>query len=742
MRIGSHGAVVRSVDFLPMRDHAGSPVDSTAPRPRLTPQGSCAALARTPSRRLWRCRSPLLLGALLASVLMPASRDSAEPLFRSGRDAGYVEPAACVSCHGEIAATFRQTGMGRSFFKLTPESAAADFSGRKPFYHEASRRYYLPFEREGRYYIRRHQQGPDGGGHVNVVEKEVHYVMGSGNHARGYIHRTPQNRLLQLPLTWYSEQGGFWEMAPGYDQPAHPDFRREIDYECMSCHNGYPEVADDEGARWKSPVYPDRIPEGIDCQRCHGPGREHVAAAGKGVGVEPEALKASIVNPARLPHDRQLEICMQCHLETTSRELPHSIWRYGKGPFSYQPSKTLSEFVLHFDHRPGTSWDDKFEVVNAVYRLRKSTCFTESNGSLTCTICHDPHHAPRREEATRLFSNACLRCHGQKIPSAIKRGDHPATDECVSCHMQKRRPEDAIHTRLTDHLISRRPSPNKTVKRAPYRGEVELYYPSRKPATVQEELYLAVAQVKDRVNLEQGLVRLQSLLRKHKPTRPEFAFELGEGYRAVARWNAAIRSHQESLTQAPNFWPAYRGMGLALIATGDAAAAVDALEHAAKHTPEEPSVLNALGDAYYRAGRLRPAVSALQKARRLHPDLAEPHNNLGVVYSAQGKMTAAQAMFREAIRMRPDYASAHRNLAGLLAPREPASALKHLQEAVRLEPENPQFRFDLGIVSVKAGAVEEGRGHLERVAQSTDARLRKAARAVLKELNGKARQTG
>ena len=679
-----------------------------------------------------------MLGALLACVLTSASGDCAEPFYRSGRDAGYVEPAACVSCHAEIAATFRQTGMGRSFFKLRPENAAADFSGRKPFYHEASRRFYLPFEREGRHFIRRYQQGPDGG-HINVVEKEIHYVMGSGNHARGYIHRTPQDRLLQLPLTWYSEseRGGFWEMAPGYDQPSHPGFRREIDYECMSCHNGYPEMAVGEDASWKSPVYPGRIPEGIDCQRCHGPGREHVAAATK--GVEPATLKASVVNPARLPHDHQLEICMQCHLETTSRDLPHSIRRYGKGPFSYQPSKPLSEFVLHFDHRPGTSWDDKFEVVNAVYRLRKSACFTESQGSFTCTICHDPHHAPRREEATRLFSNACLGCHGQKIPIAIKRGDHPATDECVSCHMQKRRPEDAIHTRLTDHLISRRPSPNKTAKRAPYRGEVALYYPSRKPATVEEELYLAVAQVKDRVNLKHGLVRLQSLLRKHEPTRPEFAFELGEGFRAVARWDAAIRSHQDSLAQAPSFWPAYRGMGLALIATGDAAAAVDALENAAKHAPEEPSVLNALGDAYYHAGRLREAMATLQKARRMHPELAEPHNNLGVVYSAQGKTTAAQAMFREAIRTRPDYASAHRNLASLLAPREPASAVKHLQEAFRLEPENSQFRFDLGVVLVKAGAVEEGRGHLERVAQSSDARLRKAARGVLNKLNGKAR---
>ena len=57
---------------------------------------------------------------------------------------------------------------------------------------------------------------------------------------RTYVHRNADGTLLELPLAWYAEKGGYWAMNPGYDAPDYPYARRQIAYDCMFCHNAYP----------------------------------------------------------------------------------------------------------------------------------------------------------------------------------------------------------------------------------------------------------------------------------------------------------------------------------------------------------------------------------------------------------------------------------------------------------------------------------------------------------------------
>src|SRR5271166_70974 len=432
----------------------------------------------------WRWRI-----ALAAFCAIQASGQSPGPAASSQ---GYAAPDACAGCHAAQWESYRQTGMGRSFSQPGPQNRIEDLS--QPYYHAASATYYAMAERDGKYFQQQYQLDFDGK-QTNFSELQIDFIVGSGNHSRTYLHRTSRNTLIELPLAWYAEKGGYWAMNPGYDRPDHQGRRRLIGDDCMFCHNAYPRIP--EGQRG-DPVFTG-VPNGIDCQRCHGPGERHVTLARNPAAPRAEA-RAAIVNPARLAPERRMEVCLQCHLETTSFPLPNSIVRYEREPFSYRPGEPLADFMLHFDRAPGGNQEERFEIAGSAYRLARSACFRKSNGALGCTTCHDPHESQHGEAAARHYASVCRQCHGAGFDRLVTRGQHPAPNDCIGCHMPKRRTGDVVHVVMTDHFIQRRKPardllaeiPERPGDANPYRGEVVLYYPSV-PPKAEDELYLAVA---------------------------------------------------------------------------------------------------------------------------------------------------------------------------------------------------------------------------------------------------------
>lgn len=259
----------------------------------------------TLSFQAWERRSrplPRLAGlralAILAALWLAADCSSS-----------YAAPGQqCLPCHSRQVEAFRKTGMGRSVDERPVLPAAT-------FFHRTSNRHYAITGSS----VRRHQVDRQGQ-QINVIEKPVTFAIGSGNHAITYISRTPQGRLLELPVSYYAKLRAY-AMSPGYDRPDHPDFRREISDSCLACHSG------------------SREPSPIDCERCHGDTAAHLAQPSKG----------TIVNPAALPLPRQLDLCLQCHLETASSGLNDSLRIPGRDAFSYKPGEPLANYKLFFD---------------------------------------------------------------------------------------------------------------------------------------------------------------------------------------------------------------------------------------------------------------------------------------------------------------------------------------------------------------------------------------------------------
>jgi predicted CXXCH cytochrome family protein len=672
--------------------------------------------------------------ALLAIACLTACREKPQP---SPPTSNYVNPTLCASCHPNIAKTYSLTGMGRSFFRPRTENVVEDYETRHTLHHPASDRTYTMIARDGRWFQRRHQIGFDGS-ETNVVETQIDYVIGSGNHARSYLHRTAEGKLVELPVTWYSEKNGYWAMSPGYDRPDHSDFRRAISYECMFCHNGYPSAVGTDG------IFVGDIPEGIDCQRCHGPGRAHVEAASSG-HASLESIRRAIVNPARLSRERQLDVCMQCHLQTTSLRSPDSIRRYTRRPFSYQPGEPLQDYAVYFDYAGNA---DRFEIDHAAYRLSKSRCFERSQ--MTCTTCHDPHQASRGQQAVARYEGICRNCHNS---AHAMRGKN-----CLDCHMPKRRTDDVVHVVVTDHYIQRRkPSsdllaPREEIHQANV-GAVTIYFPAP-----DAELYLGVAEV-------QYPEVLRSAVERYRPAQPEFNFELGRAYVKSGQIENGIHWLEEALRIRADFSPALKELGAALSDSGQLARAAEVLER----VPLDADALTDLGGVYMRQGKPDQAEQALQKAIAINPDIPVAYNLLGLQRSRKGDHSGAEANFRRAIRIQPDLSAAQSNLGNLLAgagdlrqaifhfrkaiAADPGNvdahynlgqafaasgsfdeALREFRLAIQLDPDSYPSHFALGRILVGKRDPREAKIHFEKAAHSPDPELRNAANAAILSL--------
>ncbi len=656
----------------------------------------------------------------------------------------YVDSRLCSTCHSQIAQDYQQTGMGRSLFRLTPANTVEDYTSNNQFYHALSDTHYAMTVRDGAYYQRRWQTG-FGGKEANVEESRIDYVLGSGNHARSYLHRTARGTLIELPLGWYAERGGFWGMSPGFDS-GHPATRRLISYECMFCHNGYPKIPAGHDAPGSEPVFAGELPEGIDCQRCHGPGGNHIRAA-QAVGARSEEIRGSVVNPARLSPKLRIDLCLQCHLEPTSTAIPAVIRRFDRGPFSFSAGEPLEAFLLTFDHAPGAGHDGKFEIVgSSAYRLRQSRCFLESNEPLICETCHDAHRAPRGVEAVQHYAQACRGCHAARVDGLVSKGAHPPAADCAACHMPKRRTEDVVHVVMTDHLIQRRPPSRNLLaaleERLPaeterYQGEVVPHYPP--PRGDADALYTALAQVVMKNNLTAGVAELARLVALQSPREAEWYLQLGEAWLAAGETGKAVAAYEEAVRLKPRAVQPLLSLAKGLKAADQSVRSARVLEQAIQIDPSDARAWYQSGTLVSQLGQRADAIRRLQKAIEFNPDLPGAYTTLAGMALEVGQADLAEKALRDALRVDP-YDAAAWDLAGRASAGkgEFPEALYNFEKAIRHRPGFAPYLYDYALTLTSAGQLDRAQESVQAAVQA-DPNLGEA-RALLGSLFARKQQ--
>ncbi len=387
----------------------------------------------------------------------------------------YVGMETCKGCHSDKHETFIHTGMGKSFDLAKMYKSSGSFSNIKPVYDQNRDLFYYPFWKQSSLYISEYRL--NGKDTVHYREEKISHIIGSGQHTNSHFWND-NGFIYQAPLTFYTQKGK-WDLPPGFEV-TNTSFHRKIDIECMSCHNGIPKI------NQESINFFEKIPQGIDCERCHGPGELHVNQKRNGIIVNTQKeADRSIVNPKRLPFSLQIDICQRCHLQG------NNVLKPGKKFTDFRPGMKLSDvFEIYM---PKYENNDYFVMAGHADRFQKSACFIKTNQgnnetynpniNFTCINCHDPHVSVKKTKI-QSFNQQCQNCHSESsIKSTLKKCKLPVSQQnhqnaCVGCHMPASGSEDIPHVLVHDHKIQR---PSKSINLEKNKGKLLGLYAVNNP---------------------------------------------------------------------------------------------------------------------------------------------------------------------------------------------------------------------------------------------------------------------
>lgn len=326
----------------------------------------------------------------------------------------YVGDQACGECHQEKFNTYEKTAHNRTSQLANKNTILGTFAPGTNIMTTANPNLTFRMDQTGdEFFQSAIWTSPDGSPPRTRTER-LDLVIGSGGKGQTYLYWR-DNQLFQLPAG-YSTVFHRWIISPGYID-GQADFERAVIPRCLECHATYFDAAvpDPEINIYDTTNFV----LGISCERCHGPGRQHVAAYKK-----PSSSHAgtTIVNPARLSAARQSDVCAQCHGGQGERFLAPA--------FSYIPGQPLQNYI---DLGPLDSTKDVDVHGKQGKLLMKSKCY-QMSPNLNCSTCHDVHQQQRDLAA---MSQHCLACHKvESSPTHAKIGEQ-INQNCIDCHMPK-----------------------------------------------------------------------------------------------------------------------------------------------------------------------------------------------------------------------------------------------------------------------------------------------------------------
>ncbi len=574
---------------------------------------------------------------------------------------GYVGPLACAECHKDRVAECLPTSHFRTCRPPDMSSLPRGFLPENGRFKRDSDPVEFETQKRGQELVQATIE-PFGNG-TRRIESSIDLIYGANPISdEVYLSWRPDDSMWELPIAWVYATD-CWG-ASGFDRDAVGDRARQLTLRCFECHNTWFQHVPGTANVYRR----EDMIMGVTCERCHGPGKEHVTFHQE----HPAERKShGILFPGGLPRERLIEVCTQCH----GNGIRH------KGPaLSYRPGEELEKHYRTVE--PPYTEDD--HVANQIGNLRKAKCFQKSE--MTCITCHDPHLT--ESPVGSQFQESCLHCHSPTACPEQPRLPVGVRDKCVECHMRK-------YVKVNVNFDLAEDSYVPPIRRSQHFISID-------PVATHEVLmeFLSKSDV------------AAPAVQEHQAWLVDHWTVEAKNSEMQQRFMAAIAALRESLRIDP-----------------DNATTRAEVRRLAERQSQFDSLL-ARGKRLMAENQDTQAIETFQRLLQIKPSLAEAHGRLGTLFAKAGNLDRARESLRRSIELDPDDQYGHSMLARLaLVSGDLESAIKHYRDADAIEPYNSKIHLFWGQVLIKAGRPMEAIEHL-RLSATIDPKQVDAHRAL------------
>ena len=309
---------------------------------------------------------------------------------------------ACAGCHEAEYAAHQRSGHSRTLTLMHQSSLAKKLS-EQGNYQDPYR------DQKFQFGTTEHAFLVSDAVHAAGIAVPVTWLLGSGTHAQTPI-AVDERTQSGVELRW-STFAGRDEIGLTPDHQRFDDFTpgtiecfgRPLDASdirsCLGCHSTLASPP-------SLPIMESMVIKNIGCERCHGPRKDHVTLAQQGLAGQTKPL-LKYENA-----EAYLDTCAACHRD---------------------------ESTVQADAKPSDL--ARFQP----YGIKRSRCYQETPGHLTCSTCHDPHDAVSHDRAHSI--SQCKECHSRIDQSQADDNAGPAPNgyqavcshqpagDCIECHM-------------------------------------------------------------------------------------------------------------------------------------------------------------------------------------------------------------------------------------------------------------------------------------------------------------------